>query len=432
MLQVFLGAWPLFFGILLLMVGNGLQGSLMGVRGGAAGFSALTMSLVISAYFLGFLIASRLTPGMIRRVGHVRVFAALGSLISAALIMFPTLEHPAVWVAMRVLVGFCFCGVYVTSESWLNNAATNDTRGQAISLYMITQMLGIIAAQAFLVVPDPSGYLLFVIPSVLVSIAFAPILLAISPTPAFERTKPMNLWQLFHASPLGAVGMSLMGAVFALQFGMAAVYASVAGLTLQQTSVFVAAFYVGALVCQFPLGWLSDRMDRRKLIAGVALAGGMAGAVGFVTEDSFPTLVAVAFVAGGAANPLYSLLIAHTNDFLDLEDMASASAGLMFVNGIGAVLGPILAGWLMQQAGPQAFFALLGAPMLALAGYGAYRMTRRPAPEDTASYAYYAPTGTSVAMEYAQEAAQEAAHETGHDGAGGMHRPGPVAQHVGR
>jgi MFS family permease len=405
MVQVFMASWPLFFGILLLMVGNGLQGSLMGVRGGAAGFSAFTMSVVISAYFLGFMIASRLAPEMIRRVGHVRVFAALGSLISAALIMFPTLEHPAVWILMRVILGFCFCGVYVTSESWLNNAATNDTRGQALSLYMITQMLGIILAQSLLVLPDASGYLLFVIPSVLVSIAFAPILLAISPTPAFESTKPMNLKELFRASPLGFVGMSLMGAVFALQFGMAAVFASEAQFTIRETSIFVAAFYVGALVFQYPLGWLSDRIDRRVLIAVVALFGGIAGVVGLLFTGAFPIVVAAAVFIGGAANPLYSLLIAYTNDYLEREDMASASAGLMFVNGVGAIVGPLVTGYLMQVVGPRGFFVLIAVPMLCLTAYAFYRMTKRAAPsvDDTGSYTYYAPTGTVVSMEYAAQ-----------------------------
>lgn len=411
MINVLAGSWPLFFGILLLLLGNGLQGSLMGIRGNAAGFSPFVMSVIISAYFLGFMIASRMTPNMIRRVGHVRVFAALGSMISAALIMFPTIEHPAVWIAMRVLLGFAFCGVYVTSESWLNNSVTNERRGEAISLYMITQMLGIIAAQALLLVPDPSGYLLFIIPSVLVSISFAPILLAISPTPAFETTKPMNLWSLFRTTPLGFVGMSLMGAVFALQFGMSAVFASIAGMTLQQTSIFVAAFYVGALICQYPLGWISDRMDRRVLIAAVAAAGGCAGIVGLLFTDSFTVLVTVAAIIGGSANPLYSLLIAYTNDFLDPEDMASGSAGLMFVNGIGAIIGPLATGYLMQAVGPRGYFILIAVPMLALTGYALYRMTRRPAPsvEETGSYTYYAPTGTVVAMEYAQEVAIEAA-----------------------
>ncbi len=142
----------------------------------------------------------------------------------------------------------------MTAESWLNNSATNENRGQALSAYMIVQMLGIIIAQGLLVVPDPSGYLLFVIPSVLVSISFAPILLSISPTPAFESTKRMTLVELYNTSPLGCVGMFLMGSVFAAQFGMAAVYATQAGLGIGQIPLFTAAFYVGALLFQYPVG----------------------------------------------------------------------------------------------------------------------------------------------------------------------------------
>ena len=177
MMQVLGSAWALLLGLMLLMVGNGLQGTLLGVRGQIEGFTTFEMSIVMSGYFLGFLGGSRATPEMIRRVGHVRVFAALGSFISAILILYPTIAHPVAWTIMRILIGFCFSGVYVTAESWLNNAATNENRGKALSLYMLVQVLGIIIAQGLLLVADPSGFVLFVIPSVLVSIAFAPILL---------------------------------------------------------------------------------------------------------------------------------------------------------------------------------------------------------------------------------------------------------------
>ena len=309
-------SWALLLGMLLLMIGNGLQGSLLGVRGGANGFSAFHMSIVMSAYFAGFLIASRVTPEMIRRVGHVRVFAALGSFISAVIILYPTFPHPAVWAVERIVIGFCFCGVYVTAESWLNNASSNDSRGQALSAYMIVQTLGIIIAQGLLLIPDTSGFLLFVIPSVLVSIAFAPILLSISPTPAFATTKRMSLLQLYRASPLGVVGLLLLGGVFSAQFGMEAVFATEAGLKLTQISMFVASFYVGALISQYPLGWLSDRMDRRRLTAIVAFVGGLAAFVAVVVPGVFGVLLFAAFVVGGASNPLYSLLIAYTNDYL--------------------------------------------------------------------------------------------------------------------
>jgi len=177
---VLTNSWALLLGMFLLMVGNGLQVTLLAVRGDIEGFSASTMSLVMSGYFLGFLLGSRSAPWLIKRVGHVRVFAALASFISAVFILYPTLADPYAWAILRILVGFCFSGVYVVAESWLNGIATNERRGQTLSAYLIVQMLGIIASQGLLVAADPSGFLLFVLISVLVSISFAPILLSVS------------------------------------------------------------------------------------------------------------------------------------------------------------------------------------------------------------------------------------------------------------
>ena len=214
MLTVLRNSWALLLGMMLLMIGNGVQGTLLGIRGAIEGFSTTQMSFVMSAYFLGFLFGSRMTPNMIRRVGHVRVFAALGSMVSAVLVAYAAAPDWMAWVLMRVLIGFSFSGVYITAESWLNDTSTNETRGQALSLYMIMQMLGIIASQALLNVGDPSGYFLFVIPSILVSVAFTPILLAASKAPAFELTKPLSFVRLYRTSPLGCVGIFLLGGVF--------------------------------------------------------------------------------------------------------------------------------------------------------------------------------------------------------------------------
>lgn len=420
MLDVLKNSWALLLGMLLLMLGNGLQGSLLGVRGPEAGFSTLMMSMVMSGYFAGFLFASRVTPGMIKRVGHVRVFAALGSLVSAVLILFPAVVNPFAWMAGRVIIGFCFCGVYVTAESWLNDSASNETRGQALSAYMIVQMAGVIAAQALLVVPDSSGFLLFVIPSVLVSVAFAPILLSISPTPAFEATKPMTLRELYGFSPLGMVGMFLLGGVFSAQFGMAAVYATEVGLSLGQISMFIAAFYVGALVLQYPLGWLSDRMDRRMLIFAGAASGAAGAGAAMVLGGNFIILLVAAFVIGGFSNPLYSLLIAHANDYLEPADMASASAGLLFVNGLGAIAGPLVIGWVMALVGPPGFFLLILLLMAALAIYALFRMTQRAGVSvaDTGIYTALSPSATPIAVEAAQEYAIEVAEELDDEASG--------------
>lgn len=414
MIAVVSQSWALLLGIMLLMVGNGLQGSLLGVRGALEGFSTLELSVIMSGYFMGFLGGSRLAPEMIRRVGHVRVFAALGSFISATLILFPAITDPWAWVVLRIGLGLCFSGVYVTAESWLNSASSNETRGQTLSLYLIVQMVGIVTAQGLLALGDPSGFILFIVPSVLVSISFAPILLSISPTPAFETTKPMSLRALFIYSPLGCIGIFLLGGVFSAQFGMAAVYGTEAGLSVAQISIFIAAIYVGAMLLQYPIGWLSDRLDRRLLIMAVSLLGGVAALAGVVLGNHFTILLGVAFVVGGTSNPLYSLLIAHTNDFLEADDMAAASGGLIFINGVGAIAGPVVTGWLMSSAGPEGFWGFVGVLMLAIAGYAAYRMTQRAAPavETTGSYVPVAPSSSPVAV----EAAQEVFIETQEDG----------------
>ena len=411
MFQFLSNAWALLLGMMLLMVGNGLQSTLLGVRGEIEGFSTFQMSIVMSSYFVGFLGGSRMAPEMIRRVGHVRVFAALASFISAVLILYPTFANPWIWAVGRVIIGFCFSGVYVTAESWLNNAATNETRGQALSLYVIVQMIGIIAAQALLVTADPSGFVLFVIPSVLVSISFAPILLSISPTPAFDTTKPMNLRALLETSPLGVVGMFLLGSVFSAQFGMSAVFGAQIGLSVGEISIFVAAFYVGATILQYPLGWLSDRMDRRALIMGTAIIGGLGALLGMVAGQHFALLLVAAALIGGLSNPLYSLLIAHTNDFLELDDMAAASGGMVFINGVGAIAGPVGTGWIMSTYGASGFFLVIAVLMIGLGIYAAYRMARGSAVTETATYAVVMPTSSPVAVEVAQEFAIETALE---------------------
>ncbi len=411
MLKVFSSAWALLLGMALLQLGNGLQGTVLGLRGEIEGFSTFSMSLVMSGYFVGFLFGSKMAPELIHRVGHVRVFAALGSLISAVMILYPALTDPWAWSLGRIIIGFCFSGVYVTAESWLNNASSNETRGQALSLYMIMQMVGIVSAQGVVVLADASGYTLFIIASVCISVSFAPILLSVSPTPAYDTTKPMSLGEIMKISPLGCVGMLLLGGVFSAQFGMAAVYGAQAGLSVGQISTFIATFYIGALVVQYPLGWLSDRMDRRVLIMAAAMVTGSGAFIAMVLGGSFPMLLVGAFLIGGTSNPLYSLLIAYTNDFLDHDDMAAAAGGMVFINGLGAVAGPLVTAWVMGAIGAHGYFLFIGILMFTMAAYAAYRMTQRAAPsyEETDSYTMVLPSSSPMAVAFAQEYDQEAA-----------------------
>lgn len=403
MFQIFSGIWALLIGIVFIMLGNGMHFTLIGLRGGIEGFSATDLAIVASGYFLGFLSGARLTPGMIRRVGHVRVFAALGSFMSAGLIAFPLFTDPILWTVLRVLVGFCMSGIYVTAESWLNASATNETRGKVLSAYMIAQTLGIIGAQGLLTLGDAATAGLFIGASILVSISFGPILLSVTPTPAADVTRPMPLRTLFKNSPLGTVGIFLLGTIYATQSGMGAVYGSQIGMSANEIALFIAMLFGGALLLQFPIGWLSDRMDRRSLILGCAVLGATFCVLGWINGPDIWMLMAAAFLAGGVTTPLYALLLAYTNDALDPADMPAASGGLVMIFGIGAILGPLAAGAAMESYGPQMFWLVLGVTFVGIGAYALYRMTQRAAAPiaDSDSYLGVLPTASPVAVEAA-------------------------------
>jgi len=400
MVTVLFRVWALLFGVLLIMIGNGMQSTLMGVRGGLEGFSTSELSVVTSAYFAGFLIGSRTASTFIRSVGHVRVFAALGSFMSAGLIAFPMIVEPWAWVLIRLLLGFCLSGVYVSAESWLNDKATNTTRGTILSAYMLAQTIGLVGAQVLVGVIPVETFAAFAIASILVSLSFAPILLSASPVPLADNIKPMSLKRLYQTSPLASVGTLLLGGVLAAQLGMAAVYGSAIGLSTGQITTFVASIFLGSIVFQVPVGWLSDMFDRRLLILGVALIGGLASLAPWVFGPNFPILLGTAFMMGGMASPLYSLLIAYCNDYLELEEMPAASGALIFIYGVGAIAGPLVTGQMMDLVGDSGFWLFIAGTFLAIAAWCAYRMTVRSAPsvDEAGDYVSLSPNASQVAV----------------------------------
>ncbi|WP_306755200.1 MFS transporter [Paracoccus actinidiae] len=408
MLSVLRTTWPLFLGILLLMVGNGMQGTLLGIRGGIEGIPTFQMSVAMSGYYAGFLLGSLSVPALIKNVGHVRVFAALGSMISSVLVLYSVEPNWIWWTLLRVIIGYCFCGVYITSESWLNAGSTNENRGQTLSAYMIVQLLGIVAAQALLNLSDPGGYTLFIVASVLVSFAFMPILLSARPAPQFQTIKRMTFGQLYRASPLGCVGIFLIGGVFAVLSGMSSVWGATIGLSVAQISIFVAASYAGGLVMQYPIGWISDRYDRRKLVLMLSAVGAVTGIAVLASQPGTLGLIVAGALMGGLVNPIYALLLAYTNDYLDQSDMAAASAGLLFIYGIGSMGGPIITGWLMELIGPDGFWLYMGVLLGMLAVYAGWRTTRRRAltPEEQGNFAVITPNATTIAVEAALDEKQ--------------------------
>ena len=325
---------------------------------------------------------------------------------------------------MRLIVGFGFSGVYVVAESWVNNAADNEHRGQALSAYMIVQMVGIVIGQALINLSSPGGYDLFILMSVLVSISFAPILLSAAPAPVAGASERMSITELFQSSPLGCVGSMLLGGIFSALFGMAVVYAGELEFSVETTSAFVSSIYIGGMLMQYPIGWISDRMDRRRVIMIVTILGTGACVLGILGAPSKPALFVAAFILGGVANPLYSLLIAHTNDYLPASKMASASSGLVFLNGLGAMFGPVTVGYMMQVFGPNGFFLFNAVLCATIAAYAGYRMTQRAAvsPDDTGSYVPV-PARSLVGAEVAAEIYSDEVIENENEGDVGERSP---------
>jgi MFS family permease len=237
-----------------------------------------------------------------------------------------------------------------------------------------------------------------------------PILLASTPVPMFETTRAMTLGRLYETSPLGCVAIFVLGAVFACQFGMSAVYAAGLGLGNAQISIFIGTIYLGGLLCQPPIGWLSDQMDRRQLIAVMTAIGAVSCLVVPVFGPSMATLVTAAFLMGGVSNPLYSLVVAYVNDYVEHEDMPAASAGLIMLNGIGAMGAPVLVGFLMDAIARDAFFLFMSGSFAAIALYALWRMRQRPVRVVVGEVAPVVPM-SQVASPVAADAALEAAIE---------------------
>ena len=381
MFAAILSAWPLLFGIGLLMLGNGLQSSLLGIRATQEDFSTAATGLIMSAYYVGFLVGSRLAPRIVGNVGHVRVFAALASLASTAVLVHLVFVNPTTWAAMRLTTGFCFAGLYVVAESWLNDRATNETRGQLLSVYMVVVLAGVGGGQLLLNLAAPSGFELFVLASVLVSIALVPILLTAGPAPDFSVARPVGLRRLYERSPLGVVGSVGTGMAHGMLFGMGAVFAETAGFSVAKTSIFMSVAILGGVVSQWPIGHLSDRFDRRRVMSVVTFLAGIFAFVAVIMVDRGLELglFVTVFLFGAMTLPMYSLAIAHTNDYLEPGEMIGAGATLVLAGGLGAILGPITASAMMSALGPNGFFWSLGAVQAAIGFFILYRMSRRAA-----------------------------------------------------
>ena len=378
-IRTLITVWPLFFGLSLIGLAVGVQGSLLGVRAELEGFDDTLIGLLMSCYYLGFLAGALFAPRLIQTVGHIRTFGALSALASVTILVHASFVDPWTWAAMRLLTGFAFSAIYVVSESWLNQAATNKNRGQILSLYTIILLFGICAGQFMLKLADPVDFDLFILISVMVSLAAMPILMTVLPTPPQEESARVTIAHLWQRAQMGVIGIVLAQWCASVVFGMGAVYATKLGMSVAEVANFMAAMMAGGMVIQWPLGRISDLIDRRWVMgAACILAAGAAAMASQHTVASWE-LYLLAFIFGGFTLSLYSLVVALTNDPLRPAEIIPASGTIVMVSGLSSVTGPLMASWLMQTLGLGSFFLVLAAVLLLMAIISIWRVLTIPA-----------------------------------------------------
>jgi MFS family permease len=371
-------SWPLLLGMGILMLGAGLQSTLLGLRATLEGFPTTIIGVVMSCYYVGFLFGTVTAPWLLRQVGHIRVFAALAAVASAAILVQGCFVNPWTWGAMRLVSGLCFAGIYVVAESWLNDRATRSNRGRLLAVYMVVLYVGLGAAQFLLILASPSTPTPFMLVSVLISLAMVPIVASAQQAPELSAPRTVRLRELYRNSPLGVVTVTVAGLISAIIFSMGPVYARLSGLGTSGVATFMAVSILAGVITQYPVGRLSDRMDRRTVIAAVgALATVVACSIVVFTTMPPALFLTLTALFSGFVLTLYSLAISHVNDHLEPAQMVAASGALLLVNGTAAALGPVLAGGLIAAFGPPAYFATLAALTGALTIYDLWRKSRR-------------------------------------------------------
>lgn len=380
MLKTLASVASLLAGHGMLLLGNGLFGTLLGVRTTLEGFATETTGVIMAGYFIGILLAALSATRVVISVGHVRAFAAFASIMSVSALAHALIVHPVAWFVLRLLSGYCMAGMAMVTESWLNERATSETRGQVLSIYMITTYLGAGVGQFLLIAGNPSRFELFSIASILFSLALVPILLSRAKAPAPVSAARFSLRQLYAVSPLGVLGCVCAGLGNSAFYGMGPVFAKDIGLPLAGVSTFMAATILGGMAMQWPVGRLSDALDRRSVLTGVAILTGVVSLIIAVFAGPSPALLyAMGVVYGGLSFTIYSLSVAHANDFVEPKHLVQASGALVLAYGLGASAGPVLASTLMGQVGPEGLFVYTAVTCGAFGAFAFYRMSRRAA-----------------------------------------------------
>ena len=401
MFQVLLVLVALFVGSGLLITGSGLFTTLLALRMGIEDIPELYVGLVLSCYSVGFILGTQICYWFVDRVGHIRSFAALAALASCTALMHPVFESPITWGFLRVLTGFCTAALYTIVESWINAKVPNEIRGRVLSLYMVTSFIALGAGQLLLNLSEPDTFILFSVVAMLFSISLVPIALTRMEAPIPDPGDRLGIVALMRISPLGVALCFSAGAINAAFFNLGPLFAQKSGFDTGQVSTFMAAAIFAGLLVQWPVGWLSDRFDRRKVVLWVLAGAAVASlTVAIVGSLSFGMLLALVAIYGGMAFTLYGQGVTHANDYAESTQLVSVSAGLLFAYGVGAVVGPVAASAMMAAGGPSGLFVFTGGVTAGLAAFLVFRMTRRePLPAEDQTPFSAMPTTTPAIAE---------------------------------
>ncbi len=407
--------WPLFLGILFIGLGNGLQGTLSSWRADFEGFSILTTGLVMSGYFIGQLTSSIFSPKQIERTGQIRTYAAYASIASTAILIQILFIEPPVWFVARFLSGFCIAGIMIIVEGWLNSISSNENRGQIFSIHMIVVWAGLALGQGLFAIDDPAGVSLFLLASILLSISLIPILLTEIKAPETDMQEFLGLRALWKASPSGVATIGLSGLASAGFFGVGSIYAVKAGFSVSETALFMTLFIGFGAASQWPLGWLSDKIDRRKVI--LFCCASVISICIILSSFEFTRTIPLILSAlvGAFTLPLYSIGVAQANDRLEPKQMISASGTIVLVFSVFAALGPFTMSYFLELFEMFGFMLYMGIVHLVIAIIVLMMMmiTENVDESEQTGFQVMGQRPSEVAMEVIAEEALESQSEQG-------------------
>jgi MFS family permease len=370
----------LLSGTLFLFLGNGLQGLLLPLRGALEGYSNETLGLLGTTWAAGFVIGCFVAPNVVRRIGHVRAFSGFISLICLNVLLTGILVDQTAWLVLRAITGFCTAGTSMIIESWLNERATPESRGTIFSFYISITLFGVVGGQMIIPFADVTTATLFMICGILYSVAALPTTLSKAASPQPLKRARLDLKGLFQNSPISFIGILLIGIANGAYGTLSAVFAIQAGLSQGAVAAMVSITIFAGAIMQFPAGRLSDRLDRRHVLAALSAAAAIAGlAVAVFSPSGAYGIIILVAIYGAAANSLYPIAVAHANDFAAPEDFVKISGGLLLLYGIGTIIGPTIGGPVMTWAGPHALFFVTAVAHILITAYAIIRSRRRAA-----------------------------------------------------